>query len=106
MNRLQLNDNWEDLKIVTARNAELRVYDTCSKWECYILAQNPFEEDEIICIINADSLELCRWRWSSIHSMFNEHGETPKIDRHFRPCTVDQIIKNNPGKPWIETELE
>ncbi len=74
-------------------NAEARVYDPGSPWECYIFAMNPEEENEIWCIINGFDVEITLYYINSLFEMFNAKGESPIIDEEFRPRHAGQIYK-------------
>lgn len=69
-----------------------RVYDPASNWECYILAQNPLDDNEIYCLIAGETLEQCFWSWSEITACFNAFMLPPTIDAHFQTVHVKHII--------------
>lgn len=73
--------------------AAMRVYDPCSKWECYIYAMNPEDEDEIQCIINGFVVEVTHWRISEIQNVFNSEGDGVLVDHEYRPVLANQLIK-------------
>ncbi len=88
-----LTDNWGEKAEGLACKAEVRVYDPLSSWECYIYAMNPEDRDEICCILNAETVEICRWNISRIFQCYNGCGEPPVLDKEYRPQEVQQILK-------------
>mgnify|MGYP001564356948 CR=1 FL=1 len=93
-----LKNNWGALADSLACNAELRVYDPLSRWECFVFAINPEDEDEMACIINGFDVEVCHWRFSELWARYNAHGEAPTIDREFRPRNAGEIYKTLKAK--------
>lgn len=89
----KLKANWGDKASAMACMAEVRVYDPLSPWECYIYALNPEDEDEICCIINGFSLEICEWRLSEIATRFNAEGEAVQMDNEYRPRRAAELFK-------------
>ncbi len=89
----KLMANWGEKADSMACMAEVRIYDPLSPWECYIFAMNPEDEDEIACIFNGYSVEVCDWRLSEMATMFNELGENPLIDYEYRPRQAAALLK-------------
>lgn len=89
----KLKASWGDKATSMACMAEVRVYDPLSPWECYIYALNPENEDEICCILNGFTLEVCEWRLSELASRFNAEGERVQVDYDYRPCRAAELFK-------------
>jgi len=87
----KLKKNWGDLADNLACKAEIRVYDPLSKWECYIYAMNPDDEDEIDCIVTGAIVFAGRWTISELFAIFNADGEFVKIDPDFVPRCAKTI---------------
>lgn len=79
-----------------------RVYDPASNWECYVLAQNPMDDNEIYCLIAGESIEQCFWSWDEISACFNAFMEPPVIDLSFQSVHVRHIINKliQQGMEW------
>lgn len=89
----KLKVSWGEKADSLSCNAEVRVYDPLSSWECYIYAINPLDEDEIACIIKGFFVEVCDWRLSEIATHFNSAGEQPIIDYEYRPRLASEVFK-------------
>lgn len=91
--RERLKKNWGEKSIAMACSAEVRMFDPLSKWECFIYAINPDDEDEISCIINGFTVEVCDWRLSELNKEFNAYGESPVADKEYRPKQASELFK-------------
>lgn len=89
----KLKSNWNDKAESMACFAEARFYDSDSEWACYILALNPDDDDEIICIINGFYVELTRWSLKELYLKHNENGEYITYDNAFRPIWASELFK-------------
>lgn len=89
----KLKASWGEKADCLATVAELRVFDPLSPWECFIYAMNPEDEDEIACILHGFTVEVCHWRLSELASHFNAEGESPIVDREFRPRKAETILR-------------
>lgn len=69
-----------------------RIYDPASKWECYVLAENPLNTDEIYCLLVAESIELCFWTYREIACCYNAFFEHPILDVDFTSVHVKHVI--------------
>lgn len=74
-------------------NAEVRVFDPLSPWECYIFALNPADDDEIACIIRGFGVEVTTWSLNKMELLFNIQGEAPQIDSEYRPRQAREVYK-------------
>lgn len=92
--RERLLKNWGAPADSMACNAEVRIYDPASSWECYIYALNPDGEDEIACMIRGHDVEICDWRLSEIPTLYNSEGNPPVVDREFRPRWAAELFKH------------
>lgn len=88
-----LKSSWGEKADSMGCLAEVRVYDPLSSWECYIYAINPEDEDEIMCIINGFNVEVTTWRLSEMRLHYNAYGESPIIDKEYRPRRVAELFK-------------
>ena len=73
--------------------AEIKYIDSMSHWACYILAINPDNEDEITCILDNDTLELCQWSLNAIGECYNALGEHPYQDLEYRRVWASELFK-------------
>jgi hypothetical protein len=95
----RLFKSWGERADTLNCHAELKYFDRLSPWACYIIAINPFNEDEIACIINGYDVEVCKWSFSELLSTFNAHGERPQIDPEFYRIRASELLKKlNQGK--------
>lgn len=103
-----LLNNWGERAESMACFAECRFFDTDSGWACYLLALNPQDHDEIVCIIDGFYPELCHWSLKELYSKFNHAGEYITYDISFRRQRAAELFKQlNERKPeWIQTELK
>lgn len=85
--------NWGERADALDCNAEARIYDPMSKWECYIYALEPTEQDEIACIINGETVELTTWMLADLRTVFNSLGEGPQNDLGFIPIRITRLLK-------------
>ena len=86
-----LQNNWGEKAEALACKAMLRLYDPLSTWECYVLAMNPQDHDEVYCILHGASVEVCTCSMKEILSMYNNHGDGVQGDLQFRPRCAKQI---------------
>jgi len=89
----RLKDNWGAPAEALACYALIRFFDPLSPWECYLLAQNPDDEDEIACLIKGFFVELSHWRLSELANRYNAAGEPIQIDNHYRPRRAAELFK-------------
>lgn len=92
----KLKSNWGARAEALACFAEVRVYDPCSAWQCFLLAINPQDEDEISCIISAnpkEAPEVTLWTLSDLFSLFNNQGEYVQVDQEYRPRRAAELFK-------------
>lgn len=84
--------NWENATSM-ACYAECKIHDPQSNWACYILAMNPFNEDEIVCILRGFGVTFENYSMSSIKEMYNSFGETPVMDLEYRRIWASELFK-------------
>ncbi len=89
-----LMKNWGEKADAMACKAEVRFYDTLSSWECFILAINPEEHDQIACIINGYIPDVHVWSFEELYGMYNSDGENLCLDNEFRPRLASEIFKD------------
>lgn len=82
--------------------AEARFYDPCSTWQCYLLAMNPQDQDEIVCILDGFDVELCNYSLKELFTKYNVEGECVMCDTEYKPRIAAQIFKtlNERKNPW------
>lgn len=90
----RLRANWGEKADAMECNAEVKVYDPQSKWECYLLAINPDDDDELICIVKGFGKEITTWSMSGLALLYNDQGEGVQIDHEFRPRKASEVFKN------------
>ena len=73
--------------------AEVRLFDGQSGYECYLLAMNPEDEDEVYCILKGCSTEWTDWRLSEISRLYTASGTPLSTDRQYRPRRAYEIYK-------------
>lgn len=91
----KLKDNWGDPAQSMSCKAFLRYYDWASRWQCFVLAINPLDSDEMTCIIQVGKAapDLLDWKLSEIPKLYNGEGEPPRLDEEFRPILAAQLWK-------------
>ena len=92
----KLKANWGVKADSMACLAELRVYDPLSSWQCYIFAQNPENDNEIMCLISGGkNLEpmVTEWTLHELSLLYNAHGEGVQIDQEYRPRRAAELFK-------------
>lgn len=103
-----LLNNWGERAESMACFAECRYYDDQTDWSCYLLALNPQDEDEILCIVDGHGVELIRWSLKEVCSKYNCVGEYVTFDKHYiRQRSAELFKKLNERKPsWTQREYE
>jgi len=92
----RLKQSWGDKAEAMECNAEVRVYDPNSSWQCFIYAMNPEDENEIMTIeafgrpyeIHHGVGEMSR-----LLNMYQSNGEPLEIDFEFRPRNAGEILR-------------
>ncbi len=90
--KARLLSNWEHRETLTT-NAEVRIHDPNSEWQCYLIAMNPQNDDEVYAMVVGWYPEVCMWELSSLMASYNEDGEHPIIDNTFRPCNAGDLLR-------------
>jgi len=88
-----LENNWGDRAWSLQCKAEIRFYDPLSHWECYVLAVNPADHDEIYAIVNGYQPMAGAWSLKAILACYNANGDHPSIDREFVPRDAFILFK-------------
>jgi hypothetical protein len=95
LQRQRLRLNWGERADAMECNAEVRIYDPSSAWECYIYALSPYDDEiatveaygkPIVVSHGIDTIQR-------LTSLYNENGERMKIDKEFKPRAVKEILK-------------
>lgn len=91
----KLKANWGDPATSMACKAYLRYFDPPSRWQCYVLAVDPENGDDMTCIVQVGRAvpDLVQWKLSEIPKLYNGEGEPPKLDDEFRPIVAAQLWK-------------
>ena len=92
----KLKANWGARAQALACYAEIRVYDPLSNWECYLLAVNPNDDNELNCIISTNkwaSPNVSDWTLDELNMLYNSAGESPVIDEEYRPVWAFELFK-------------
>lgn len=89
-----LKKNWGEKADTLNCFAEVKFIDPLSSWACYIFAMDENEE-MITCLLYSDAIgvEIYTQCMYDIQSMYNEHGESPIIDKEFRRTRVTELLK-------------
>ncbi len=93
----KLKANWGYKADAMACYAEVRLYDPLSKWQCFVYAQNPEDDNEIQCIISAGNNlppQVTQWTITDLRGLYNAHGEGVETDTEYRPRQASQIFKS------------
>lgn len=90
--RKRLIENW-DIATCGFPYAEVRLYAPRSNWECYLIALNPDDMDEVICLLKAEGLEVTNWTLREIKKCYDANGYPPCVDFEYRRKKVSEIIK-------------
>lgn len=84
--------NWSHRESIQCK-AVVKLIDPLSSFECYILAQNPHNPDEIYCLINAFTLETGPFSLEDVLGFYNHDGEGLVQDTEYRPRAYWEIYK-------------
>lgn len=90
----KLMKNW-DFSDSLQCNAEIRLYDPMSSFQCYIIAMYHEDEDTIYCIIQTNKCSppiATLYTVLQLDEMYNEHGEGLEIDVEYRPRRAQEIL--------------
>ncbi len=88
----RLLSNWEHRETLTT-NAEVRIYDPLSKWECYLVAMNPQCTEEVYVILNGAYPSTAEWTLTEIMQCYNSLGDHPFVDPYFQPTNAGDLFK-------------
>jgi len=91
----KLKDNWGDKAECLACNAEIKLFDPLSCWECYILAINPNDENEckVILVNEAKEVLVLDTLMQDLLGRWNGEGEFMEIDHMFKPRQASSLFK-------------
>ncbi len=95
----RLKENWDRAEALSCF-AEMRLYDECSEWQCYLLAMNPENDNEVFCIIRGGrnlEPESLAWSIHEISLLFNANGEGVRVDTEFRRREAVEVFKRLKG---------
>lgn len=100
----RLQENWGEKADALACNAEVRLYDPMSAWECYIYAQNPENDDEVMCIISTgknSEISIEEWTLDAIRFLYNGEGVGVDRDDEYRPRLASEVFKQLHRKKYV-----
>lgn len=89
--------NWGESADSLQCNAEIRLYDPLSTFQCYIIAMCPDDENTLYCILHTNK---CTRPVATLHPLwqleqsYNEHGEGLEIDTEYRPRQAVEILRD------------
>lgn len=89
----KLSDNWGYPAETLECDAVMRIYDPQSRWQCWILAINPDDINQIYCIIDGETVECCEWTFRELWQAYGADGEPPSVDVEFRPIQAKILYK-------------
>jgi len=95
----QLLRNWGEAAEALNCFCPIKYIDKASHWECFVYALNPSDEDEILCIINAMSVESTKWSLKELLSCYNAEGDYVVIDDEYIPVHLTNILKRLNERP-------
>jgi hypothetical protein len=90
----KLMKNWESVDSLRC-NAEIRLYDPISSFQCYIVGMYEDDEDQIYCIMQTNKCApaiATLYTMYQLDEMYNEHGEGLEIDTEYRPRQAQEIL--------------
>ncbi len=91
---LLLTKNWGEKADAMDCYCEVKFIDVFSRWECYIFALNPEDENGIQCIVkHKDDVEIVEWSLDELNRHYNTEGEYPTLDNEFRRIKADVLYK-------------
>ncbi len=94
----KLRENWGARADSLSCYAEIKFVDRLTNWAWYILAVNPDDDSTIRCIVDeAGEVKVCTWTLDDLDQFYNREGESPVIDREFRPMKADILYKKLKG---------
>ena len=92
--KASLLNNWGERAESMNCFAEVKFIDEHSRWECFIYAMNPEDEDTIAClIVTPGMVEITQGSLAEYYKSYNEFGENPEIDTEFRRTRVAELFK-------------
>lgn len=90
----RLKANWGEKADALDCFAEVRFFDPLSSWCCYIFAMDQDEETiNVLLYSDAIGVEVCTILLSDISFMYNEEGQSPKLDTEYRRTKVSELLK-------------
>lgn len=89
-----LKKNWGEKANTLNCFAEVKLIDRLSSWCCYIFAMDN-DEELIHCLLYSHGIgvEIYTQCIQDIYSMYNEHGESPVVDKEYRRTRVTEILR-------------
>ena len=91
--QLKLMKNWGEKADAFACKCECRIYDPASKWQWFIFAQDPFDEDKLLGIECAFEKEIKELSLRELSTIFNTEGDYMLFDPEYQPTNVIEQFK-------------
>lgn len=93
-NNRVLEKNWGDRADYLDCFACMLIYDTESRWQCYVYARNPMDNDEARVLIN-NGFDSWSYEDVNLPELINAYcantGRNPLVDLNFRPKHLKHI---------------
>lgn len=97
----KLQENWGDRADSLDCKAEIRAYDTGSRWECYIYAIDPENRDTAKVLLNNGEPILTEVNLDELEKTVEaETGRVPKMDMNFVPTPLKKLLKDLKKHEW------
>ncbi len=93
-----LKKSWGDNAEALNCFCEVKIQERNGKWDCYVYAMNPRDEDEVMCIMKHKGwVGISQWFLSGLMFEYNTQGEFPRFDPEFRRIRADVLYKKLGG---------
>ena len=94
-----LFENWGDKADALDCYCEVKFTDPLGGWDCYIFAINPYDQEEISCLIaDKTGAEVRDWSFLHLLSTYNREGKYPVIDHEFRRVKASHLFRKLNGE--------
>lgn len=94
----KLKHNWGEKADALHCFCEVKIQEPAGRWECYIYAINPEDEDQCMGIMKFNTMVSAQeWSIQDLMHTYNYKGEYPIIDKEFRRRKADVLYKKLGG---------
>lgn len=94
----RLRDNWGEKADAMECYCEIKFMSENPRWECYIYALDPDNNDSIACIIPEGSQLLWEWSLKELNQAYDRQGENFWIDEEFRRIKASTLYRKLQGR--------